>query len=394
MPRFKFPDLEINKSINSMLRKVKKTNLFDYFAKNGLFAFNIFNKEFNVIAIISSDLEDLSIFKTTDELFTCHNSFNGDEKAINYYGYNCTCVEFREENNINPNFLLELKKHKNYVKVSNSLGYLLKISKGQNDFFVDEDEAILIYDVLQYLFIIRKIYESKEEEIPEKGEYITSFYFNDDDLMYDCRYISIDSFNFLPNLKPHRKASKMFVDKLSNLSITPGVLYIGNIILRGDFDRFRYSNGFNVSLRPIFAYVATDTGILEYEIYSAREHDFDNKAREVLDNLIMKIGLFDLVITDNILLYFSYKKDFEALGIEIKLDLTNYVNEFIYASTNIDQLFLNSDMLSIATEYFNNLKDEYADEYESIINGSLFVENDDLDDEDIDDEPYNNTFIS
>lgn len=357
--RFSNPSSKI---INRLFRLVKRIYRKDFeeFIKNiKQRIFYISNKELSVVVVYGTSDGKIEIFNDKESLLTCHALFSGDEKSLDYYGYNYLSIEPVEFNDELYKTNQHLYDQTKYFNLDSGAVIYFSNKSGQQPSPVTNDEALVLIDVLEYLLEIKRLFDEGIEAVPETNEdCVLCFEFDDDQLLYTSSYITLSSFDFLPNIKVKTHKNPRYIEKLKEFPINPGTLYLGQTYLPYVADCFEYDNHVKVMLNDILLYGATDTGVFDYSLYTSRKKNSKKTMKDTLIILFDRIGLFDLIVTDNYVLYLAIVDDLKALNIEVTYDPFNRFNGFIYpAIKSFIQFEFDQQMIN---QCLSNLKDTYS----------------------------------
>ena len=367
--RFRFPNETCMTTLFHLTKKLYTKGFYEFIEAIKQTTFYITNGDLSVVVVVDAKSEKIDIFSGKDGLLTCHNLFSGNEKGLVNYGFSCLSIESISTKEITYSGLeVFLKKYRHYHKDGKTICYISS-KIGQNEGIINDNDAILLVEVLQYLFHIKKAYDNKEiEESPHK-ECVAVFEFDDINYTYQCNLVALDSFDFLPTIVNYKKRDKNFASYVDNLEIVPGTLYIGLLHLNIVYEHFQYSNQVNQALYPLLLYFASDTGVFSYTVYSSLNKDFDINLHKEIINQFMCTKIYDTVVTDNYLVYLYLVRNLTKLGITVQFDSRNFISNFFYKTITTSLALDNS------VDTIFGVMDEVQENYEALLSDIEALDN-------------------
>lgn len=357
--RFSNSSDKIYNRLFRLVKRIYRKDFEDFIKSIKQRIFYISNKELSAVVVYGTSDGKIEIFNDKESLLTCHALFSGDEKSLDYYGYNYLSIEPVElEDDIYKTNQHFFQKNKYFQLEERPIIYFSNKS-GQQPSPVTSDESLTLIDILEYLLEIKRLFDEGIETIPETDEdCVMCFEFDDEQLMYTSSYVTLSSFDFLPKIKVRTHKNPRYIEKLREFSINPGTLYLGQTYLPYVADCFEYDNHVKIALNDILLYAATDTGVFDYTLYTTRKINSKKTMKDALLALFDRIGMFDLIVTDNYVLYLAIVDDLKTLNVEVSYDPFNRFNGFIYpAIKSFIQFEFDQQMIN---QYLTTLKETYA----------------------------------
>ena len=357
--RFNLPNEKIMNRLFRLVKRIYKSDFATFIKNLGQRIFYISNNKISAVVVYDPSDEKIEVFNGNDALLTCHSLFSGDEKSLDFYGYDYLTIGKVgvEEDNYKDNIKL-FNKYKFLEDDGKKVLYLSNKS-GQYPTMVDADEALLLIDILEYILEIKRLFDEGVESLEKTDvDCVLCFEFDDEQLLYSSSCINLNSFDFLPNLTFKTRKNVRYVEKLKEFPINPGTLYLGQMILPILSTVFSYDNNVKTGLNAICLYAASDTGEFDYCLYDVRKVQAKKALKENLLSIFDRMGLFDLIVTDNYTLYLAIVEDLETLNIEVKFDPFNRYNGFIYTAV---KSFVDSEYdKELVEEWLLNIKRTYS----------------------------------
>ena len=352
--RYKLPkEANINK-LNRLIKRLFKEKFFNFVSNIQQKIFYISNDQISAIVVVDSLREEIEVFQNSDALLTCHSLFSGDEKSLDLYGYNHLFLGYIDQENVAYDNFAKYHEKYRFIKKDDNIFTYLTYETGQYPIIINDEDSLLLIDVIQYLLEIKRLFYDGEEVMPETDEdCVLCFEFDDYELQYNSSIIALSSFDFLPNMTFNTRRNTHYIDKLKAFNLNAGTLYLSQMYLPIVADYVNCQNGVKIPLNEILLYAATDTGVFEYVLYSTLKQDGKKALKNSLLSIFENIGLYDLVETDNYILYLAIVEDFKAINIEVKFNPFNRFNSFIYSSLkNFTEYHFEEDFVKEVIETF------------------------------------------
>ena len=189
--RYKLPtEANINK-LNRLVKRIFKEKFFNFVRNLKQKIFYISNDQISVIVVIDYSQEAIEVFQNSDALLTCHSLFSGDEKSLDLYGYNHLSLCFLENDSERYSDFQKFYDKYRFYRRKESIFTFLSYEAGQYPILINDEQSLLLIDVLQYLFEIKRLFSEGEEVMPETDEdCVLCFEFDDYELEYNCSIIA------------------------------------------------------------------------------------------------------------------------------------------------------------------------------------------------------------
>lgn len=345
--KYKLPDELVMNKLKRLMKKIRNEGFEQFIANIKQRVFYISNKTLSVVVVCDIAMEKIEFFNGKDALLSCHGMFAGIERGLDYYGYNYLSIEATSKDALvyQDNKVI-FDQNKYYQEDNRKFLYLTHLS-GQLPMPINNEDALLLVESLEYLLEIKRLFDDGIEVIPETDEdCVLCFEFDDEQLLYNSHIIALEAFDFQPDLNYRTRKSPRYIEQLKEMSIVPDTLFLSQFYVPFTVSEFNYSNNVNVKLNEIVLYGLTESGTFEFTHYSAIKSQQKKNLKEQVLSIFNTTGLCDLVVTDNYILYLALVDDLEAVGVEMRLELSTVFTSFIYETV---KRFISAEDANIET---------------------------------------------
>lgn len=362
------------KTIFNLIKRLYSSTFFDMLERLDLHFLYIENGEYKVIVAVESEKKSLNIFYGEDGFITFLSMVRDDARSFFSYASNYIVIEPRDKDEFPYENGDLVEKHFPLYHINGLPVAYLSYKKGRAEMPINDKESKMIIEILQYLLVIRDIYKTGKEKMPDEKNTIASFVFDDANYLYTLDYLHLESSDLMPNISMKVKKDQNFVLWLKEKQIMPGNLFLSlfvtNVKINQEIDKYGYKSYDTPSL----LYACSDTKLIEHSLFTYEEKTFKKILKGEVLNIIDKIGLYDTVITDNYFVYLAIYKELEELGINVKFDLMNKVSNFIFKA--IEPILFSFD-LDIFLTYLKEFEADYPLVIDDIINDNSEMDNQD-----------------
>lgn len=322
--KFNVPKKKHMNRLYALIKTLFKKGFFEFVEKFGQRIFFINGKNFSYVVVIMSDEFKIDIFYAEEGFMSCHNLFNGDERAIHSYSVDCLGIEILPEPLYGSEYYLNKFKH--YHHLNSPIMYYSR-KEGQPLTVVDIDEAKIISSVLEKLLIIQRKLEKEK---------VTKY---DEDMVLVFEFIKkkkftytsspLINFDFTPDISVDHFSGSIVSVKDNAPQIIPGILHIGKIDTFKICESYNDLAPFEFGLTAQIFYAITEEGELEHSIYTTPKVDANNILVAIAMMTLKKIGFYDTIVTDNFMIYSALYESLSQLGVELKYEPNDEFNVFI-----------------------------------------------------------------
>ena len=383
---FEIPEKESMDRLYYLVSKLYKNKFYEFVKDLGQRVFYITTHEEKVVVVVDGQERKIDIFKSLEDLVTCHFLFSGDNYNLRTYDLSYFSIE---EINLTENeypglnyYMNEYKHHK--VDDNVYTAYLVN-KPGEMVTFFEESHVLIAINVLEKLFTIQK-HMQKNQIRPNKDEDMViladfGFYIRKCNIEFE----PLEHFDFLYgefSLLSGGYSAKVGKD---DYEIKEGVLHIGQAYGLTPVEVYDKIPKIDIYLKPIFLYASTFNGDFNYLIYSSTYEKRFESLCIAFENLLKKVGLYDTIITDNIVIYALFEESFKELGIDFILEPHNPYNAIISGyfigleEADLDEI---EEALEIGkTRLMEVLKDGFDVAFEKF--AESYVDEDEMDEDEI-----------
>ena len=307
----------------NLTKKLLKKGFFKFIETLGQRVFFMNGKNFSYVVVVSPDEYKLDIFYGEEGFLSCHHLFNGDERGIHMYSVDSLGLEISPTPLFGSEYYLDKFKH--YTENESTWRYYSR-KAGQPLTVIDMNEAMVLINVLEKLFVIQKRFKKESFDFVEDMVFVFEFK-NKNKFTYS--YSPLINFDFTPDIKVENYSKSVITSKDNAPQIIPGILHIGMIDSFKICESYNNLAPFEFGLTAQFFYAITEEGELEHSIFTTHKEELSNIMATIAVLTLNKIGFYDTVVTDNFLVYSALLETLTNFNVTLKYEPHNDFNIFI-----------------------------------------------------------------